>query len=48
MALFSHLIPCGLWEAIYIIDVFLENKSDTQPDTVHADTQRQFVKIKYK
>lgn len=41
IALFSHFIPCGVWEAIYIIDAFLKNKSDIQPDTVHADTQGQ-------
>jgi len=28
----------GVWEAVYIIDGLLKNKSDIQPDTVHADT----------
>ncbi|TCP62158.1 TnpA family transposase [Baia soyae] len=41
IALFSHFIPCGVWEAVYIIEVLLQNKSDVQPDTVHADTQGQ-------
>lgn len=39
IALFSHFIPCGIWEAVYIINGLLKNKSDIQPDTVHADTQ---------
>jgi TnpA family transposase len=39
--LFSHFIPCGVWEAVYIIEGLLQNKSDIQPDTVHADTQGQ-------
>lgn len=39
VALFSHFIPCGVWEAIYIIEGLLRNTSDIQPDTVHADTQ---------
>ncbi len=30
-----------MWEAVYILDALLENKSDLQPDTVHADTQGQ-------
>ena len=41
IALFSHFIPCGVWEAVYILDGLLENASDIQPDTVHADTQGQ-------
>jgi hypothetical protein len=38
VALFSHFIPCGVWEAVYILDGLLKNRSDIQPDTVHADT----------
>lgn len=41
VALFSHFIPCGVWEAIYIIDGLIKNKSDIQPDTIHGDTQAQ-------
>ncbi|WP_255649259.1 transposase [Nocardia australiensis] len=41
IALFSHFIPCGVWEAVYIIDGLLQNTSDAQPDVVHADTQGQ-------
>ncbi len=41
IALFSTFIPCGVWEAIAIIEALLQNKSDIQPDTIHADTQGQ-------
>jgi hypothetical protein len=40
IALFSSFIACGVWEAIYILDGLLENRSDIRPDTLHADTQR--------
>jgi TnpA family transposase len=45
IALFSHFIPCGVWEAVYILDGLLENKSDIQPDTLHADTQGQSTPV---
>lgn len=41
VALFSHFIPCGTWEAIYIIEGLLRNASELQPEKVHADTQGQ-------
>lgn len=41
VALFSRFIPCGAWEAIYIIDGLLANTSDVKPSTIHADTQGQ-------
>ena len=41
IALFSRFIPCGAWEAIYIIDGLLANVSDVKPSTIHADTQGQ-------
>lgn len=41
IALFSHFIPCGVYEAVYILDGLLKNQSDIQPDTVHGDTQSQ-------
>jgi hypothetical protein len=41
VALFSHFIACGMWEAVYILDGLLKNKAVLQPDTVHADTQGQ-------
>ncbi|PGV89606.1 Tn3 family transposase, partial [Bacillus cereus] len=45
IALFSHFIPCGVWEAVYIIDGLLKNQSDIQPDTIHADTQGQSTPV---
>ena len=41
IALFSTFIPCGVWEAVEIIEALLRNESDIKPDTVHADTQGQ-------
>ena len=41
IAFFASFIPCGVWEAIAIIDGLLKNASKMQPDTVHADTQGQ-------
>ena len=41
IALFSHFIPCGTWEAIYILEGLLRNASELQPEKVHADTQGQ-------
>ncbi len=39
IALFTHFITCGVWEAVYILDWLLKNLSDIQPDTLYADTQ---------
>lgn len=41
VALFCHFIPCGVHEAIYILDGLLANTSDIQPEIVHGDTQAQ-------
>ncbi|MGW1617027.1 Tn3 family transposase [Streptomyces sp. NPDC002285] len=41
VALFSRFIPCGVWEAAYLIDALLSNESEVKPATVHADTQGQ-------
>jgi hypothetical protein len=41
IALFSHFIPCGVWEAVYIIEGLLKNESEAEPGTIHADTQGQ-------
>lgn len=41
IALFSHFIPCGVYEAVYILDGLLKNESDIQPDTIHGDTHAQ-------
>lgn len=41
VALFSHFIPCGVWEAVYIIEGLLQNKSDIQPAMpIPKDSQR--------
>lgn len=45
IALFSHFIPCGVWEAVYIIEGLLQNTSTIQPHTVHADTQGQSTPV---
>jgi TnpA family transposase len=34
-------VPCGVWEAVYIIEGLLKNASDVRPGTIHADTQGQ-------
>ncbi|GAV41726.1 Tn3 family transposase [Streptomyces acidiscabies] len=41
IALFTHFIPCGVWEAVYIIEGLLKNASELQPTTIHADTHGQ-------
>lgn len=41
IALFSHFIPCGVYEAVYILDGLIKNKSDIQPNIVHGDTHAQ-------
>ncbi len=41
IALFSNFIACGVWEAVYILDGLLQNRSDFDADTVHADTHGQ-------
>lgn len=41
IAIFSHFIPCGVWEAVYILDGLLKNDSNIQLDVLHADTQGQ-------
>jgi hypothetical protein len=43
IALFSHFIACGVWEAVYILDGLLKNRSVLQPDTLYADTHGQSV-----
>ncbi|MES2356236.1 MAG: Tn3 family transposase [Pseudomonadota bacterium] len=45
IALFSHFIPCGVWEAVYILDGLIKNDSDIQADTVHGDTQAQSTPV---
>jgi len=41
VALFSHFIPCGVYEALYILDGLIKNESKLQPDTVYGDTHAQ-------
>ena len=41
----GSFIPCGVWEAVYILDGLLKNKSEIQPDTLHADTQGQSAPV---
>jgi len=45
VALFSRFIPCGVWEAVHLIEGLLANASDIQPSAVHADTQGQSAPI---
>lgn len=41
IALFTTFIPCGVWEAVHILDGLIKNRSAIQPGTLHADTQGQ-------
>jgi len=45
IALFSHFISCGVWEAVYILDGMLKQQSDLEPNVVHADTQGQSLPV---
>lgn len=45
IALFSHFIPCGVWEGVYILNGLFKNQSDIKPDILHADTQGQSTPI---
>ena len=45
IALFSHFIPCGVYEGLYLLDGLLANEPDIQPDTVHGDTHAQSFAI---
>ena len=45
VALFTTVIPCGVWEAVHILDGLLKNRSALQPDTLHADTQGQSAPV---
>lgn len=41
IALFSHFIPCGVREAVFILDGLLKNQSDIRPDVIHSDSHGQ-------
>jgi len=45
IALFSHFISCGTWEAVYILEGLLQNQSEIQPQRIHADTQGQSTPV---
>src|SRR3569623_332675 len=45
IALFSHFLPCGVYEAVYILDGLINNQSDIQPVTLHGDTQAQSTPV---
>lgn len=45
IALFSRFIPCGVYEAVHILDAFFENKSEIKPEIVHGDTHSQSLTV---
>ncbi|MGW2370171.1 Tn3 family transposase [Streptomyces sp. NPDC001667] len=45
IALFSHFIPCGMWEAVYLFEGLLKNQSEVTVDIVHGDTQGQSLPV---
>ncbi|MFP8887900.1 Tn3 family transposase [Streptomyces mangrovi] len=45
IALFSHFIPCGVWEAVYLFEGLLKNQSEVSVDIVHGDTQGQSLPV---
>lgn len=45
IALFGNFIPCGVYEAVHILDGLIKNESDIQPDTLHGDTQAQSAPV---
>ena len=45
IALFSHFIACGMFEAVYLFDGLLNNRCDIQPDTIHGDTHSQSLTV---
>ena len=46
IAVFSHFIPPGVWEAVYVIEGLMKGSQlSVPPDTVHSDTQGQSVTV---
>jgi TnpA family transposase len=43
IALFTRFVPCGVSEAVYVLDGLLANTSDLQPDTIHTDSHGQTI-----
>jgi len=41
IALFSRFIPCGVREAMHLLDAIIENESDIKPNKVQGDTHAQ-------
>jgi TnpA family transposase len=41
IALLSHFIACGVWEAVSSLEGLLKNLSALHPDTLYADTHGQ-------
>lgn len=39
IALFTRFSPCGVWEAVYIIEGLLAQDGDAAPKRIHTDTQ---------
>src|SRR5947207_8407966 len=33
------VIPCGVWEAVHLLQGLLDNTSEVQPEIIHTDTQ---------
>ncbi len=45
VALFTHFISCGVWEAVYLLDGLLKNASEIRPKRVAGDTQAQSAPV---
>jgi TnpA family transposase len=45
IALFSRFVPCGVYEAAFILDPFFPNKSDIKPHTIYGDTHAQSLNV---
>jgi TnpA family transposase len=41
IATFSHFIPPGIWEAVYVIEGLMKSRSSRPAESVHSDTQGQ-------
>lgn len=41
IALFSQFIPCGVYEAVFMLNGLYNNPTDIRPDTIHGDTHSQ-------
>ncbi|MGW7824094.1 Tn3 family transposase [Streptomyces puniciscabiei] len=41
ITLFTHSVPCGVWEAVYIVEGLQKSESDLQTTAIDADMQGQ-------